>query len=315
VKRLGGSALLALLGLTACGGGDAAGSDSSDLKARDAHIESTVDLDVLEASGLGRRLLDNGDIELLAIGDSAATLAISDDAEAESFAALDLEDVVGDAGGEGSQWEAVASDGTGRVFLLRERPAALLVLDADLGTLLTEIALDASNDPDVGEDWRDDSNSLAEGLILLQNGHILVAKEKDPPALIELGPEGDAPQGFGPGEAATDTTFPLSSSATFIALHSWPLSSSAKKAAPDISDLATDPDGALYLLSDEGRLIARLEASLGPDEAHAKLATTWKLPKKAKKAEGLVFLPDHAALVAIDTDDTHDNGYVLSPLD
>ena len=36
----------------------------------------------------------------------------------------------------------------------------------------------------------------------MQNGHLLIAKEKDPAAFVEFGPEGEAPAGFGAGVGA-----------------------------------------------------------------------------------------------------------------
>ena len=62
-------------------------------------------------------------------------------------------------------------------------------------------------------------------------------------------------------------------------------------------------------------LIALVEYNLGPTEDHAKLTRTWKLPKKAKHPEGLLFLPDATPLVAIDSTSKKKNGFVLSPLD
>ena len=35
-------------------------------------------------------------------------------------------------------------------------------------------------------------------MILMKKGHVLVLKEKQPSMLIEFGPEGDAPMGYGP---------------------------------------------------------------------------------------------------------------------
>lgn len=302
--RAGGTTFvfaLAALAVAGCGA-DGAASESADLSAKTAEVEATVDLEVVEASGLGLRAVD-GQVQLLAVGDDSADLAVADDADA--FATIDLSDVV-----EGSQWEAVAGDDGGTVVILRESPPALLVLDAEL-ELVAEVALDASNEP--GLDWDDDSNALAEGLVLLANGHVLVAKESDPPALVELGPAGDVASGFSAGDAAS--AFPMPSASTFEALHVWPLSSSAESFAPDVSDLAVSPAGDLYLLTDEGRGIGRVEANLGADEDHAKLTKSWKLPKKVKKPEGLVFLPDGTAVVAIDSSSANKNGFVLAPLD
>ncbi|MEJ7732186.1 MAG: CotH kinase family protein [Polyangiaceae bacterium] len=130
---------------------------------------------------------------------------------------------------------------------------------------------------------------------------------------IELGPADESPSGFETGDAAT--SFPVPTADTFEALHVWSLSSSAASKAPDISDLAVSPTGELHLLSDEGRLIALVESNLGPTEDHAKLTRTWKLPKKAKHPEGLVFLPDETPVIAIDSTSKKKNGFVLAPLD
>jgi hypothetical protein len=85
------------------------------------------------------------------------------------------------------------------VLLLQEGPSRVLVLSAGLARVeaVVELAV-APGQPGFGREWADDDNARGEGLLLMDRGHLLVAKQKDPVCLIEFGPAGDAPLGVSP---------------------------------------------------------------------------------------------------------------------
>ncbi len=79
----------------------------------------------------------------------------------------------------------------------------------------------------------------------------------------------------------------------------WELKSDAAKVVADISDLATDATGQLYVLSDQSRVIARIERELISDEGKIDLKAVYELPKAVDKPEGLL-LVGGAPLVTVD---------------
>jgi hypothetical protein len=174
--------------------------------------------------------------------------------------------------------------------------------------------------------WAADDNARGEGLLLLREGHLVVAKQKDPVALLEFGPEGAAALGvsqdtlLGPGDnfalpGEDDERMFL----PYTFLHAWPLHGEHLKS---INDLAVGPDGALHCLSAASRRIGRIEGRLAPGEHRLHQEETWDRAcdllegegGEDRKAEGLVFLPDGTPLVALDTKLSGDNLLVLEPL-
>jgi hypothetical protein len=216
------------------------------------------------------------------------------------------------AGGGPSQWEGVAVDGQGTAFVLREFPARILVLSPDLRAVVGAIDLDFSS----VEGGRT-PNSLAEGLVLLRNGHVLIAKEKDPPLLIEFGPPGTQAIGFtpesmlGPGEPMM-TPAP-GGTVVLVPLKTWSLNAEADAVLKDMAELAVGPDG-LFVLSEEARVIGRFEGKLRPDEGKAALRRFWKLPGDIEHPEGLAFAGD-AVLVGDDGKANSSRIFVLDPLE
>jgi hypothetical protein len=96
--------------------------------------------------------------------------------------------------GSSSQWEGVTADGSGRVFVLQEHPGHVFVLAPGLGRLDAALELDVpERDGGWEQRWHEDKNARGEALLLMRGGHVLVFKQKDPVALIEFAPNGDAP--------------------------------------------------------------------------------------------------------------------------
>lgn len=277
-------------------------------------------IDLTELSGLGMRR-HAGELHLLAVGDATYELAMGaldlDDVEATTFHSIDLAGLLPESNPNGSQWEAVASDGSGRIFVLEESPGRIFVFDPALQRLerTIELRVDRTRDDsldDLAKSWSKEANSRGEGLVLLRNGHVLVLKEKNPRALIEFGPAGEAAQGYSPKLAVRgDDEFLLEDADVFVPLHVWSLDKSKRLA--DLSDLAVAVDGTLFVTSDQGAALAALPARFDSSNRELELERVTKLPSKTKSAEALVFLDDGRAIVGCDIDKKN-NALILAPL-
>ena len=146
------------------------------------------------------------------------------------------------------------------MLLLQESPPRGELIDAPARRVIASIALEIPGDDRLAKAWADPAGSRGEGAVFLPEGHLLVAKEKDPSALIEFGPPGAQPLGLARGGA-------LSAGAAweiepgdhrYVALAAWWPDKPLRKACRDFSDLEIGPDGHLYLLSDKSDSIARL---------------------------------------------------------
>jgi hypothetical protein len=305
-KRLGTPAAALAVLLAACSqeaGPRVVAAEGEVQESDDVHIERRVDVDLAEISALGLRQHE-GKLQLLAVGDAAVKVATAG-AEDLTF------DVRSVSGAAPSQWEAVASDVTGRVFVLKENPGSIIVFDPKLAKKETEIELAVS-----GSRWKD-VNSRGEGLVLMKNGHVLVLKEKAPLELVEFGPKGESPRGYEPGAAvgvADEFPLPKGPNPRFEALKEWEMGEDSAGLAEDASEICVGPDGLLYLLSDQSKTISVLEQRIGPAEKRFKFDATWHLPKEIDKPEGLVILPNGTPIVAVDAPK---NGtlFVLSKLE
>jgi hypothetical protein len=279
----------------------------------------TDDVPLLEVSGLCLRREAGGDMALVAFGDRTSIAAWvelpSDDRGAYEWKTLDL------AGVEGSliprddpQVEAVCADGAGRILILQESPPRVELLDWAAQRVVTRIALDIPPGHPLYDSWIDAESSQGEGAAFMQNGHLLIAKEKDPAAFIEFGPEGDAPSGFDAktaleGGAAWPTD---EGDRVFVPLAVWMPSVKLQAACEDFSDLEVGPDRRLYLLSDKSASIVRLGELVAGDTV-ARAEVVWELPTLDGKPEGLALTRSGRAIVALDTKRAGGNLVLLEP--
>lgn len=205
----------------------------------------------------------------------------------------------------GSDFEGVACDVSRRVFVLQEGASRIVVFNADLTQVVHTISMVVGADePGFGPEWRDDSNSRGEGLLLLRNGHVLIAKQKKQPRLIEFGPAGEEAGGFEPGSALpAGEQFSLPApDVDFVALASWPVAIGIP--LESINDLAVDEWGRLLVVSSLSRRVGRLNGKL---DSHGGAATfeLWELhpdifDEDGDRAEGLVWVPEWGWFVALD---------------
>ena len=119
-----------------------------------------------------------------------------------------------------------------------------------------------------------DRSSRGESLLLADRGHLIVVKEKDPAAILEFGPVGDAPVGWHRGGPGVPPTI---GDQTLTVLATWWLGKDLMKALPDISDATIGPEGCLYLISDKGSSIARLADALDPAGGKVDAAAIWRI--------------------------------------
>jgi hypothetical protein len=258
--------------------------------------------------------LCDGGASLVAVGDdhwSFGTAAIGADG-LEPAAPTTADGRAADE--DGSEFEGVAADASGRLFVLREGPALILILDR-AGRVERTLTLSVPADlPVLGEEWNDPerSNARGEGLLLLRDGRILVAKQHHSTWLIEFGPAVRAPSGFRPGSAlGTGERFSFEA-AELVALAAWRVDQEDFKS---INDLAVDDGGRLWLISSKSRRLARLAHDLDPAAGTASLVTH-ELPAELfladdDKAEGLVHSPQLGWLVGLDHKRAADNVFGL----
>jgi hypothetical protein len=276
-------------------------------------VTAVVEIPLREVSGLAVAVLRGG-LVLAAVGDHGPNVALAPvhpDGELGAWEVIDLSALDSPPGAPAvEQAEAVATDGAQHAMVLIEDPALLLVLDTAKRRLTHAYQLDAGQHEGLGQAWREDPSSRGEGMLLLREGHVLVVKEKKPAGLLEFGPKGDAPVGLSSGSLhprGQEWVPPAGDRLHGLAW--WPIAHTLK----DISDADIGPDGGLYLLSDQSNAIAEVRLPLAPGAA-VEFVEVWALPDSIEKAEGLTFLADGAALVAVDHKHVSRNLAILPPI-
>jgi hypothetical protein len=268
-------------------------------------VRDVADVPLRELSGLALR----GD-SLLAVGDREPSLFIAPVGSwplqwrGVDLAELNLPD-------GGTQFEALVASGDHTVLVLQEQPARVLHLDVAAPALLGTLRLEVPQGHRLREAWLGDRSSRGESLVLIEQGHLLVIKEKDPSVILEFGPAGEAPVGWRRGVAAEA---PATADAALTVLATWRLGDQLSKELPDVSEATIGPDGCLYLLSDQGSAIARLPDRLDPSGGKVDAETVWRIAGSPKNPEGLVILADGTPLVGLDTQSPRQNLLRLEPL-
>ena len=175
-------------------------------------------------------------------------------------------------------------------MLLQETPARVELIDPKALKVVASIDLAVEERGEIARAWSHPKGSRGEGMVLLPDGHLLIAKEKKPAAFIEFGPPHSRSRGLGRGGAlAAGKRWPIKKGHhRFVALAIWLPDKQLARTCTDFSDLEIGPDGYLYLLSDKCSTIARLD-DLPAGGGTATLLHAWRLGDLSGKPEGLAF--------------------------
>lgn len=280
-------------------------------------VAARLDIPIVEVSALTMTVREGVEY-LVAVGDAGAEFAWAPVADGRpgQWRVTDLRSALQQTKVAPEQLEAVCTDPVGRLVVAQEDPSRLHILDTDSETLIATLTLDASTDKFLASVWDADANSRAESTVLLPGGQVLVVKEKRPICAALFGPEvapGPIHVDLAAAAAMRDPWGGFEStggrSGTLSALASWPAGKRLQRLG-DISDAAIGPDGALYLLSDQGSAIARV-AQLPDPGGKVRLTHVWPIAGAPVKCEGLAFAADGTCFVGIDTRKPKDNLVVI----
>lgn len=212
-----------------------------------------------------------------------------------------------------SQWEAISTDGSGRYFLLNEQLSTIFVYNPKTDHVDSLINLSSFN-PESGAGKRQskrETNALAEGLFLLKNGHILIAKQGLPPSIVEFGPQGSTAAGFEPSMTVKNSDiFKVTAEKMVMKpLKIWSLASSFQ--ACDLNELSGDSAGNLYILSKKCNWISQV-TRLSLTDKDLQFTELWALPDEIRNAEALAVLNPTTFLVGTDRKSAQeDNVFVV----
>jgi hypothetical protein len=156
-------------------------------------VSRVVDVPLHEVSGICLRRSRTGRMSLIAVGDRASKVAwFSLPRSHEGRIDWHTSDLAKLSGSklpeEDPQIEAVCADGLGRILLLQETPPRVEFIDPKASKMIASIDLAVEGRGEIARAWSDPKGSRGEGMVLLPGGHLLVAKEKKPAALIEFWP-------------------------------------------------------------------------------------------------------------------------------
>lgn len=213
-------------------------------------------------------------------------------------------------------FEALVADAQ-NLYFLSEHASKIVVLKKEDLSFRSVIELKLT-DSSLEKDWNADDNSRGEGMVLLNNGHILVAKEKKPSALLEFAPNEKKPKSFfGKNAVSFLDKFPLPDghSIAFHLVKSWTLDATTSKSVKDVSELEVSSNGDLFFASAKSKLLGKVGVRLELGNEFFQPSKIWKLPKELKTLEGFVFQKDGTLIVATDTKKADlNNVFVLSAL-
>ena len=149
----------------------------------------------------------------------------------------------------------------------------------------------------------------------MQNGHLLIAKEKDPAAFVEFGPEGDEPSGFGPESALkAGARWPsVDGDHVFVPLAVW---NPSVKLAGLLRGLQRPRGRTRPAALPAQRQVRSRSPGSGTWSSAIRVARAdevWELPTLDGKPEGLALTRNGRAIVALDTKLAKENLVLLEP--
>src|SRR5262245_44747747 len=156
-------------------------------------VSRVVHVPLREVSGVCVRRSRNGRMSLLAVGDRVAKIAwFSQARDADGPVDWHTSSIAKVSGSKlpkrDPQIEAVCCDGAGRILLLQETPPRVELIDVKKRQAVALVDLVIEGRGKIARSWSDPDGSRGEGVVFLPGGHLLIAKEKKPAALIEFGP-------------------------------------------------------------------------------------------------------------------------------
>ncbi len=191
-----------------------------------------------------------------------------------------------------TQWEGIYVDPKKKIFLLNEALATILVYDQEVKDITQIINLNRFTIEEINKDALNDldENSLGEGFLPLNNGHILVLKENFPPSLVEFGFLGEEPEGFNESLLIDENKpFPVSSDHFSLEpLSVWLLPSSMNHC--DLSELAYSKEGGLNILSQKCQIILELK-ELTTQKKTLEFKNFYRFSPEITEAEAFILLP------------------------
>ncbi len=299
---------------------------------------SSMHVEGVELSGVSAiRKTVNGEIKVAMVGDGQAQiydLSVTEDLKLKNSRTIDFTKTVDERFalcnseiGPGckdsmkmirAQWEAFAIDGSGRNFLLQESSHAIIVMNSSATSVQNILNFDFSKSKYAPariskKQRRIDDDLSAEGFILLKNGHVLVAKEKNPAVLGEFGPVGQQALGInkdtilGENEAFEIPGNAERSSLELLA--EWQIAGHGKC---DIADLASDSSGNVFVLSENCKSIKKIER-LVPNETVAVATEQWRMPKNLNNPEGFAIDGQNRFWVVSDIRGAGNNFFIIAP--
>jgi hypothetical protein len=272
-------------------------------------ILAAWNLGVPEISGLGsRRNPGLRCSELLAVSDQMAGIVTGTPAAAGALTLIShpVQGLPDDltAPNDSSQWEGIAGDATGRMFVLREESSELLVIHPDF-RFQGRVRL--------RHDWELDRREGLESLLLLQGGHILSVRQRRPVTFLEFGPWNAEPMGVSRTTCLhPDDAFQCDPGLRELAcVATWTLD---EDEIGSINDLALD-EGALLGISSKSRCVASI-GKLHVRRRRTHVVETWSLPKGLvkghdAKGEGLLADARLGTFIGIDSHASRENLFLV----
>lgn len=270
-----------------------------DKDAKELRLIAKEIIPLKEISGMAT-FKENGQTEIALIGDNKPRILLKNEDKEYDFKNIlverfslcqseDFDDCNRAIKKLTKNWEGLAVDGLMRFFALQEHSQAIVVMNRQMdkveGVLHFNFAAAFSGAVAMGAK-KIKRNALGEGLVLLKNGHVIIAKEAFPVAFVEFGPEGDSALGLngdtllGEGEA-----FAMKEGVfhhKLVPLNTWTLATHGKC---DISDLAIDENKTLLALSEDCLNIQRYDRLVPGEEAVTR--DIYILPGEIKSPEAL----------------------------